>query len=329
MSTPFPSQSLRPLDPTPDDIVPDGDDDEEDLAQLPDFDPAEAAEEVPAGPRRPAVVLAVVNQKGGVGKTTTTCNLGAALAERRRRVLLVDMDPQGNLTSTFGLPLEYPSTYDLILGAVPAEEMRRSVVPAALRIKRSSRARPPVIDVLPGIGDLASVEVELSDAPDRDRKLDQALHPILPEYDYVLIDCPPSLGTLTLNALLAADGVVAPVQCEYLALKGFIQLTETIKLVQEALNPALKRVFLVMTMYSPRTILSQNVVDDAHDQFPHYFMPTVIPRSTRIGEAPSYGQSILRYDSSGRGAVAYRHLAADIDSRVRRDLREGRIGRPF
>jgi chromosome partitioning protein len=151
------------------------------------------------------------------------------------------------------------------------------------------------------------------------------LQPLLGEYDYILIDCPPSLGTLTLNALLAAHGVVAPVQCEYLALKGFMQLTETIRLVQEALNPHLRRVFLVMTMYSSRTLLAQNVVADARDQFPQHIMPTLIPRSTRLGEAPSFGQSVLRYEPSGRAAESYRGLADDIDSRVRRDLRVGRV----
>lgn len=270
---------------------------------------------------RPGTVLAVVNQKGGVGKTTTTANLGAALAERKRRVLLVDLDPQGNLTTSLGQAMEYPSTYDLLLDKIPAIDMRVPVLQNALRIKRSSRAIPPVIDLLPATGDLASIEVELSEAPDKDRRLAGALRPIRQLYDYVLVDCPPSLGTLTLNALLSANGVVAPVQCEYLALRGFVQLTETIRLVQEALNPTLRRVFLVMTMYSPRTILAQNVVDDAQGQFPSYFMPTVIPRTTRIGEAPSYGQTVLRYDPSGRGAAAYRNLASDIDSRVRRDLR--------
>jgi chromosome partitioning protein len=276
-------------------------------------------------PARLATVLAVVNQKGGVGKTTTTMNLGAALAEKRRRVLLVDMDPQGNLTNALGLPLEYPSTYDLLLGQVPALEMRRSVLESALRIRRSSRAQRPVIDILPGIGELAGIEVELAEAEDKDRRLWLGLQPAMSEYDYILIDCPPSLGTLTLNALLAAHGVVAPVQCEYLALKGFMQLTETIRLVQEALNPHLRRVFLVMTMYSSRTLLAQNVVADARDQFPHSMMPTLIPRSTRFGESPSYGQSILRYEPSGRAAEAYRSLADDIDSRIRRDLRASRL----
>jgi len=279
----------------------------------------------PSGePVKLATVLAVVNQKGGVGKTTTTTNLGAALAEKKRRVLLVDLDPQGNLTNALGLPLEYPSAYDLLLGNVPAAQMRHSVADASLRIRKSSRAQPPVIDILPGIGDLAGLEVELADVEDKDRRLWRALQPIMADYDYILIDCPPSLGTLTLNALLAANGVVAPVQCEYLALKGFMQLTETIRLVQEALNPHLRRVFLVMTMYA-RTLLSQNVVDDARDQFPHYFMPTLIPRTTRLGEAPSYGQSILRYDPSGRGAESYRSLANDVDSRIRRDFRSGTI----
>jgi chromosome partitioning protein len=180
-----------------------------------------------------------------------------------------------------------------------------------------------VLDILPGIGDLAGLEVELADQEDKDRRLWVALQPLFAEYDYILVDCPPSLGTLTLNALLAAHGVVAPLQCEYLALKGFMQLMETVKLVQEALNPQLRRIFMVMTMFNAGTLLSKNVVDDARGQYPQFFMPTLIPRSTRLGEAPSYGQSILRYEPSGRAAEAYRSLANDVDSRIRRDLRAG------
>ena len=285
--------------------------------------PPQLDEEIDLDTRRLGIVLAVVNQKGGVGKTTTTVNLGAALAEKKRKVLLVDLDPQGNLTNALGLPLQYPSAYDVLLGEVPAADARRSVAENAVKVRKSSRAKPPVLDILPGIGDLAGLEVELAEQEDKDRRLWAALQPLLAEYDYILVDCPPSLGTLTLNALLASNGVVAPLQCEYLALKGFMQLMETVKLVQEALNPRLKRVFMVMTMFNAGTLLSKNVVDDARGQFPQLFMPTLIPRSTKLGEAPSYGQSILRYEPSGRASEAYRSLANDIDSRIRRDLRSG------
>ena len=205
-----------------------------------------------------ATVFAVANQKGGVGKTTTAINLGAALAERAR----------------------------------------------------------PVIDVLPASHDLAGAEVELVSMAGRERRLATALNPLLPQYEYVFIDCPPSLGLLTLNALVAADAVIAPVQCEYLALEGLTQLLDTLRRVRETVNPTLARLFLLMTMFDARTGLSQNVVDEVRRHFPQFFLGTLIPRSIRLGEAPSYGQSILRYDPSGRGAAAYRALAAEVDQRV-------------
>jgi chromosome partitioning protein len=235
----------------------------------------------------------------------------------------VDSDPQANLTGALGLPKESPSSYELLLGEVTAIDLIRSAATNALPHPNAAGFDESVLDVIPSSPSLAGAEVELVNAGDRHRRLARALEAVAPIYDYVFVDCPPSLGLLTLNALAVADGVVAPVQCEYLALEGLSQLLETLRRVREAINPHLRHLFLLMTMYDARTGLAQSVVEEVRKHFPDVILPTIVPRTVRLGEAPSYGLSILRYDPAGRGAVAYRALAAELDSRVM----DGAVGR--
>jgi chromosome partitioning protein len=246
-----------------------------------------------------ATVLAIANQKGGVGKTTTAVNLGVALAERGVRVLLVDVDPQGNATSGLGLPRQDPSVYDALLGDLALDAV----------VRTSGRAR---LDVAPSSEALAGAEIELVGVTGREHRLARALEPLDGRYGVVLIDCPPSLGLLTLNALTAAHGVIAPVQCEYLALEGLAQLLKTVRLVHDHLNPRLTAMRVVMTMYDGRTNLSQQVVEQVRIHFPQLFYRSIIPRSVRVSEAPSHGLSVLEYDPQARAAAAYRHLAGEL-----------------
>jgi chromosome partitioning protein len=247
-------------------------------------------------------VLAVANQKGGVGKTTTAVNVSAYLA-LGLRVLLVDLDPQANATSSLGLDpngIEL-STYDVLIGQTPLGEA----------IISSGR---PQLDVAPASRALAGAQVELVDMADRERRLALALDEVR-GYDVVLVDTPPSLGILTLNALVAADLLLAPVQCEYLALEGVAQLMETIELVRATLNPRLELLGMLMTMFDPRTRLSPQVVEEVRRHFPEKTFQTVIPRSVRLSEAPSYGKPVLEYEPSSRGASAYADLAQELIQR--------------
>lgn len=245
--------------------------------------------------------LAIVNQKGGVGKSTTAINLGAALAEEGLKVLIVDIDPQGNASSGLGIDkteVEY-SIYDLLLEGVDFSDVIISVNESKL-------------DIIPANIDLAGAEIELVSQISRESRLDKALKGDTDIYDYILIDCPPSLGLLTLNALTAADGVIVPIQCEYYALEGLGQLLETIKLVQNNLNSRLKLEGVLLTMYDSRTNLSDQVADEVKKHFSDEIYQTVIPRNVRLSEAPSFGQSIISYDNRSSGAKAYRKLAQEV-----------------
>jgi chromosome partitioning protein len=257
-------------------------------------------------------IYALANQKGGVGKTTTAVNLGACLAELGQRVLIVDADPQANATSSLGL--DKKRVQDTIYRPLLEE------TPLLDAILRSQRFK---LSLVPANPDLAGAEVELVEQFGREFRLKRALQPIDGRYDYVLIDCPPSLGLLTINALAAAkDGVIIPVQCEYLALEGLSQLTRTLDLVRAHLNPDLCIRGLLMTMYDGRTNLAQQVVDEVRRHFGELVFETIVPRTVRLSEAPSYGEPILYYAPKSTGALAYWELAVEM---LRADLaaREG------
>lgn len=247
-------------------------------------------------------IFCFANQKGGVAKTTTVVNLGAYLAAAGRRVLVVDTDPQSNATTSLGVnPRELSvSLYDVLVEQLPIQQ--------ALTLTDQLG-----LDLIPATTDLAGAELELSSQMARERLLARALKPVADQYDYILIDEPPSLGLLTVNGLTAAShGVVIPVQCEYLALEGLSLLLETIRQVREVLNSQLKIAGVVLTMFDARTNLGQQVVQEVRDYFPHEVFQTIIPRNVRLSEAPSHGQTILNYAPSSPGALAYQALAAEF-----------------
>jgi chromosome partitioning protein len=250
-----------------------------------------------------ARVVTFVNQKGGVGKTTTAVSLAAALGRKGQRVLLIDLDPQANSTSALGVEgAQLPGVYDALLDERPLLDC---VVPVAAEH----------VSLVPANRDLSGAEVELVPVMARERRLANALSPVRERFDWVLIDCPPSLGLLTINALTASDSVVIPVQCEYMALEGLSRLVETLDLVRRNLNPGLSVLGVVLTMFDARTRLAQQVVDEVKGHFPETFK-TIIPRSVRLSEAPSHGESIFLYDPAGRAAGAYDALAAELLERV-------------
>ena len=251
-----------------------------------------------------ATIVAIANQKGGVGKSTTAINLGAGLAFQGERVLLVDLDPQGNTTSVLGVDRSAikQSTYDLLVDDVAAED-----------VIEASSVRD--LFLVPATIDLAGAEIELVSMFSREHRLENALKTVVDDYDFVLIDSPPSLGLLTINGLTAADEVLIPIQCEYYALEGVGQLIRNIQLVQTSLNPQLDVEGVVLTMYDGRTTLSKQVTREVRDHFGETAYKTVIPRTVRLSEAPSHGEPIEAYDRMNRGAIAYRELASEFRRR--------------
>lgn len=254
------------------------------------------------------MILALANQKGGVGKTTTAINLGAALAALEKKTLLVDCDPQGNATRGIGASADSPNLYHVLLGEAPA----------------SAAVRPsgfPHLDLLPANRDLVGVEVEFVGQDGWQRRLAEALATLRNDYAVILIDCPPSLGHLTVGALSAADGVLVPLQCEYYALEGVSELVATIGRVRQGLNPSLDVFGVVLTMFDDRTNLSRDVADEVRRHFGAKVFDAVVPRNVRLAEAPSHGLPILQYDIKCRGAVAYLELGRELAKRLESNAR--------
>ncbi|MGF0032112.1 ParA family protein [Bariatricus sp. SGI.154] len=249
-------------------------------------------------------IIAIANQKGGVGKTTTAINLSACLAEKGQKVLAIDMDPQGNMSSGLGLDKNSveKTIYDMIIGEAEVEEVLQ-------------RETIENLDILPANVDLSAAEIELIGVEEKEYIVRNSIQKIRDNYDYVVIDCPPSLSMLTINAMTTADSVLVPIQCEYYALEGLSQLIHTVELVKERLNPTLEIEGVVFTMYDARTNLSLQVVENVKDNLQQNIYKTIIPRNIRLAEAPSYGMPINQYDAKSAGADSYMRLADEVISR--------------
>ena len=246
-------------------------------------------------------IIAIANQKGGVGKTTTAINLSACLAEKGKKILAVDMDPQGNMTSGLGLDKDEVdnTVYDLIIGEAEIEDV-------------ICRDVSENLDILPTNVDLSAAEIELIGVENKEYIIKKEVHKVRDDYDFIIIDCPPSLSMLTINAMTTADTVLVPIQCEYYALEGLTQLIHTIELVKDRLNPDLEMEGVVFTMYDARTNLSLQVVENVKDNLQQTIYKTIIPRNIRLAEAPSYGMPINKYDPKSAGAESYMRLAEEV-----------------
>ncbi len=270
--------------------------------------------DAPLDARIDSMILSIANQKGGVGKTTTAVNLGASLGAAEKRVLLVDMDPQGNATSGYGIDraLLTHSVYDLLLGEAPGNVIIKTAVPQ--------------VDLLPSALALAGAEIEMVGMDNREFLLREGLAGIRETYDFVLIDCPPSLGLLTLNALSAADALLVPLQCEYYALEGLSHLMKTVDLVRQHLNPGLIIAGILLTMFDGRNNLALQVAEEARRHFGDLVYETVVPRNVRLGESPSHGMPVLFYDIRSKGAQSYLDLAREMIQHVEKSTGQRAFG---
>lgn len=255
-------------------------------------------------PQRDSRVIAVINQKGGVGKSTTVINLSACLGENKKKVLVIDFDPQGNSTSGYGIEKEEleHDVYDVILHNYPIEDT----------IMETSE---PNVFIVPATIQLATAEIELVTAMARESVLKDAVNKVKDEFDYVLIDCPPSLGLLTINALIAANSLLIPIQCEYYALEGVAKLLESMQMVKRRMNPDLEIFGVLMTMFDSRTTLSKQVVDEVQEYFGKKMFKTIIPRNVKVSEAPSHGMPVVQYARVSKGSLAYMKLAKEVVAR--------------